>query len=83
MPNKEPDTLAFARDMKKLRKPVKLSNRYHPPADGLWKVQTCKGVHGAFLIAYGRVTRCSPRIRRHLHVWAQRNAQHWGDPFAV
>ena len=76
------DRLAFARDMKRLRKPVRLTHRWKPPVDGLWKVETRKGVRGAYLVAYGHVTRCSPRIRRHLHVWAARNAQYSGDPFA-
>ena len=82
MLNTTPDPLAFCRDMKRLRKPVRLSHRWRPPADGLWKVETRKGVRGGFLVAYGRVIRCSPVIRRHLHVWAARNAKFWGDPFA-
>jgi hypothetical protein len=79
MLDKEPDKLAFARDMKALRKPVRLSHRHHPPADGLWRVETKRGVRGGFLVAYGRVVRCSPVLRRHLHVWAQRNAVFVGE----
>jgi len=75
MLNETSDPLAFCRDMKRLRKPVRLSHRYHPPANGLWKVETPrKGVLGGFMIANGRVVRCSPKIRRHLHVLAARNA---------
>ena len=31
------------------------------------------------MVAYGRVTRCSPVLRRHLHVWAARNAEFVGS----
>ena len=74
MLNETSDPLAFCRDMKALRKPVRLRGRYHRPADGLWRVVTRNGVRGGFMVAYGRVTRCSPALRRHLHVWAARNA---------
>ena len=73
------DPLAFCRDMKALRKPVRLRGRYHRPDDGIWKVETRNGVLGGFMVAYGRVTRCSPVIRRHLHVWAARNAEFVGS----
>ena len=82
MLNKNPDPLFFARDMKAC-KPVRLSHRYHPPADGLLRVETAKGVRGGFMVAYGRVVRCSPVLRRRLHVWAQRHTVFVGDPFAL
>jgi hypothetical protein len=65
--------------MARLRKPVRLRGRYNRLADGLWKVETRKDVRGGFMVAYGRVTACSPVIRRHLNVWAARNAVFVGD----
>jgi hypothetical protein len=73
------DPIWWARDMKRLRKPVRLRGRYYKPEDGLWKVETRKGVLGGFMVAFGRVTRCSPAIRRHLHVWAARNGKFVGS----
>jgi hypothetical protein len=68
----ETDKLFFCRDMVALRKPVKLRGRYYKPADGIWKVETGKNVLGGFLVRNSRVIRCSPRIRRSLHLWAAR-----------
>lgn len=62
-----------------VRPPLRLRGRYWRPKDGLWKVETRKGVLGAYLIARGRVVRCSPAIRRHLCAWAARNAVFVGD----
>jgi hypothetical protein len=75
----ETDPLFFCRDMIALRKPVRLRGRYYKPADGIWKVETGKGVLGAFLVRGGRVIRCSPRIRRKLHWWAARNGKFVGS----
>jgi hypothetical protein len=75
------DPLAFARDMKRLRKPLRLRGRWSPPLDGLWKVATHRKVHGGYLIHNGRVVRASPAVRRYIHRLA-RNAEYWGDPFA-
>jgi len=58
-----------------VRRPLRLRGRYWLPKDGLWKVETRKRVLGGFLVTRGRVTRCSPAIRRHLHAWAARNAE--------
>jgi hypothetical protein len=73
------DPIWWARDMLRLRKPVRLRGRYYKPEDGLWKVETGKRILGAFLVARGRVQRCSPAIRRHLHVWAARNGKFVGS----
>ena len=72
------DKIAFARDMVRI-KPVRLHGRYWRRRSGLWRVATRKGVRGGFLVARGRVVRCSPAIRRHLHVWAARNAEYFGE----
>ena len=61
------DPLSFARDMKRLRKPLRLRGRWSPPLDGLWKVVTRRKVHGGFLICRGRVVRASPAVRRYIH----------------
>jgi hypothetical protein len=73
------DAIAFCRDMIAVRRPLRLRGRYWLPKDGLWKVETRKRVLGGFLVTRGRVTRCSPAIRRHLHAWAARNAEFVGD----
>ena len=46
-------------------------------------VATGKRMHGGFLVCRGRVTRASPYVRRYIHILAMRNAEYWGDPFAV
>jgi hypothetical protein len=75
------DPIAFARDMRRLRKPLRLRGRWRPPRDGLYRVATGKRVLGGFLVQHRRVTRASPYVKRYIHVLA-RNAQYCGDPFA-
>jgi len=58
---------------------VRLRGRYYRPDNGIWRIETGKGILGAFLVSRGRVVRCSPAIRRHLHVWAARNAKFVGS----
>ncbi len=41
------DPIAFARDMVRLRRPLRLRGRWRPPKDGLYRVATSKKVHGA------------------------------------
>jgi hypothetical protein len=73
------DPIAFARDMKRLRRPLRLRGRHWLPKDGLYRVVTRRKVHGGYLVHRGRVTRCSPAVRRYLHVWAARNAEFVGS----
>ena len=75
----ETDPLFFCRAMVALRKPARLRGRYYKPDDGIWKVETGKGILGAFLVRGGRVIRCGPRIRRKLHWWAARNGKFVGS----
>jgi hypothetical protein len=75
------DPIAFARDMKRLRRPLRLRGRWRPPKDGLYRVATSKKVHGGFLVQRRRVTRASPYVRRYIHVLALK-AEWFGDPFA-
>jgi hypothetical protein len=79
MVRNETDALFFCRDMKALRKPLRLRHRYYKPDDGIWKVETGRGVLGAFLVRNSRVIRCSPRIRRSLHMWAARYGKFVGS----
>ena len=74
----KPDPISFARDMVAVNPPLKLIGRWHWPKDGLYKVATSRRVHGGYLVHHGKVTRCSPGVRRQLHVW-QHIAQYWGD----
>ena len=76
------DRLSFARDMKRLRKPLRLRGRWSPPRDGLYRVANSKKVLGGFLVQGRRVTRASPSVRRYIHVLAMRNAEWFCDPFA-
>jgi hypothetical protein len=69
------DELWFARDMVALRRPLRLTGRWRRPKDGLWMVKTRRGVRGGYLVYRGRVVRCSPVLRHHIHVWAMRNAE--------
>jgi len=48
------DPLAFARSMIAVRPPLRLRERYWRPKDGLWKVETSRGVLGAYLVVRGR-----------------------------
>jgi hypothetical protein len=82
------DPIAFARDMVAVVPPLKLRGRWWPPTDGLYRCATrhrVRGtspkVYGGYLVHRGRVTRCSPAVRRRIHIWATQ-AQSWGDPFA-
>jgi len=77
------DPLSFCRDMKRLRRPLRLRGRWSPPKDGLYRVATSKKVLGGFLIHRGRVTRASPYVRRYIHVLAMRNAEFVGSLEAV
>ena len=45
-------------------------------------VATRRRVYGGYLVHRGRVTRCSPAVRRRIHIWALQ-AQYWGDPFST
>jgi hypothetical protein len=76
------DSIAFARDMVRLRRPLRLRGRWSPPKDGLYRVATGKRVHGGFLVHRRRVTRASPYVRRYIHILAMRNADWICDPFA-
>ena len=76
------DPIAFARDMVRLRRPLRLRGRWWVPKDGLYRVATSKKVHGGFLVCHGRVTRASPYVRRYIHILAMRNAEWFCDPFA-
>src|SRR5262245_40524072 len=58
-------------DMVEMRRPLRLRGRFHPPKDGVYRVTTPSRC-GAFLVYNGRVHRCSPSIRRRLHVYAHR-----------
>jgi hypothetical protein len=78
MDSNNSDPLFFIRDAVALKKPVKLRHRYYKPADGIWKVETGKNVLGGFVIRDSRVIRCSPRIRRSLHMWAARHGKFVG-----
>ncbi|HET6887794.1 MAG TPA: hypothetical protein VFH87_07705 [Candidatus Udaeobacter sp.] len=75
------DPIPFARDLIALPRPLRLLGRWRPPKDGLYRVATRRTVHGGFLVSRGRVKRCSPAVRRRIHIWAHQ-AQYWGDPFA-
>jgi len=76
------DPIPFAREMKRLSRPLRLRGRWRPPKDGLYRVATSKQVYGGFLVQRRRVTRASPYVRRYIHILAMRNAEYWGDPFA-
>jgi hypothetical protein len=76
------DRLSFARDMKRLRKPLRLRGRWSPPRDGLYRVANSKKVLGGFLVQGRRVTRASPSVRPRIHILAMRNAEYWGEAFA-
>jgi hypothetical protein len=76
------DPMAFARDMLALPRPLPLRGRWRPPRDGLYRVSNSKKVFGGFLVQRRRVVRCSPCVRRRIHILAMRNATFWGDPFA-
>jgi hypothetical protein len=73
------DPIAFARDMERLPRPLRLKGRYWVPKDGLYRVATRRKVHGGFLVCHGRVTRASPYVRRYIHILAMRNAVFVGD----
>jgi hypothetical protein len=77
------DPIAFCRDMRAVRPPLRLRGRWKPPKDGLYRVATSRKVHGGFLIHRGRVTRASPYVRRYIHILAMRNAEWVCDPFAT
>jgi hypothetical protein len=72
------DPLAFCRDMVRLQRPLRLLGRWRRPKDGLYRVATRRTVHGGFLVQRGRVTRCSPAVRKRIHIWA-RTAEYYGD----
>ena len=74
--------IEFCRDMRALRRPLRLRGRWRRPKDGLYRVRNSKRVLGGFLVCHGRVMRASPCVRRRIHILAMRNAQYWGDPFA-
>jgi hypothetical protein len=76
------DPILFARDMVAITPPLKLTGRWRKPKDGLYRVATRRSVHGGYLVHRGRVTRCSPAVRRRIHIWATQ-AQYWGDPFSA
>lgn len=85
MPEKKVDELWFARDMIGLRRPLRLRGRWKRPKDGLYRVVTRRARWpsrcGAFLVYRGRVRRCSPSIRRKIHVYAHM-AEYLGEPWA-
>jgi hypothetical protein len=72
------DPIAFARDMVRLRRPLRLRGRWWVPKDGLYRVATSRRVLGGFLVSRGRVLRASPYVRRYIHILA-RNAEYWGS----
>ena len=74
------DPIPFARDMVALEKPLRLLGRWRPPRDGLYRVATRRTVYGGFLVRRGRVIRCSPAVRKRIHIWAH-TAQFIGDEF--
>ena len=74
----ERDPIAFARDMARVVPPLKLLGRRRNPPDGLYRVATRRRVYGGYLVHRGRVTRCSPAVRRRIHIWAHQ-AQYWED----
>jgi hypothetical protein len=76
------DPIAFARDMVRLRRLLRLKGRWWVPKDGLYRVATSRRILGGYLVCHGRVTRASPYVRRYIHILAMRNAEYWGDPFA-
>lgn len=86
MLRKKADPIAFARDMIALRRPMRLKHRWKPPRDGLYRVVSGRRggyrVQGGYLVVRGRVTRCSPAVKRRIHIWAMRYAEYFGDPFA-
>jgi hypothetical protein len=73
------DPIAFARDMVRLRRPLRLRGRWWVPKDGLYRVATSRRVLGGFLVLRGRVLRASPYVRRYIHILAMRNAEFVGD----
>jgi hypothetical protein len=73
------DPIGFARDMVRLRRPLRLRGRWRPPQDGLYRVATSRKVHGGFLVQRRRVTRASPYVRRYIHILAMRNAEFVGS----
>jgi hypothetical protein len=75
------DPIPFARDMIALEQPLRLLGRWRRPLDGLYRVSTRRRVVGGFLVRRGRVIRCSPAVRRRIHIWETRS-QYWGNPFA-
>jgi hypothetical protein len=83
MLRKKADAISFARDMIGLRKPLRLRGRWKRPKDGLYRIATSRKVHGGVLIHDGRVKRCSPAVRRKIHIWMMSYAEYVGDPFAV
>ena len=76
------DPIAFASDMVALPRPLRLRGRWRPPKDGLYRVATRRKVHGGLLVQRRRVTRCSPYVRRYIHILAMRNAEWVCEPFA-
>jgi hypothetical protein len=74
MQRNEVDEMAFARDMVGLRRPLRLRGRWKRPKDGLYRVVTRRGRWpsrcGGFLVYKGRVRRCSPSIKRRIHIYA-------------
>jgi hypothetical protein len=82
MPIPKVDPISFARDMVAVEPPLKLTGRWRWPKDGLYRVATRRRVYGGYLVHRGRVTRCSPAVRRRIHIWALQ-AQYWGDPFST
>ena len=75
--NDRTDPIAFARDMRRLRRPLRLRGRWRPPKDGLWRVATGRKVHGGFLVHRRRITRATPCVKRYIHILALR-AEFWG-----
>jgi len=61
------DPTPFARDMIALARPLPLLGRWRRPKDGLYRVAT---VHGGYLVQRGRVTRCSPAVRKRIHIFS-------------
>jgi hypothetical protein len=76
------DPIAFARDM--VAANVRLRGRHWRLADGLYRVTTRKARWpsrtGGFLVYKGKVRRCSPSLRRKIHVYAHM-AEYWGVPW--
>jgi hypothetical protein len=83
MPSSNGDPIAFARNMRALRRPLRLRGRWRPLRDGLYRVATSRKVHGGFLVQRRRIVRASPGyVKRYIRRLAPR-AEFWGDLEAV